>query len=69
MGNRIEGNLVYKTGSRLAIVVARTNSLVTGRLLAGALDALRQRFLLGAPDGFVLTYKKELLKRQTAVPP
>ena len=38
-GDMIEGKL-DGAGMRIAIVVARFNSLVTDRLLAGALDAL-----------------------------
>jgi len=36
----IEGQLVIKKSARFAIVLSRTNSLVTDRLLAGALDCL-----------------------------
>ena len=36
----IEGQLVVKKGARFAIALSRTNSLVTDRLLAGALDCL-----------------------------
>jgi 6,7-dimethyl-8-ribityllumazine synthase len=39
--NMIEGHLDVK-GLRFAIVVARFNSFITERLLAGALDALRR---------------------------
>lgn len=37
----LEGNLIG-TGLRVAVVVSRHNEAVTGRLLAGALDALRR---------------------------
>ena len=40
MPKNIEGRLVVKKGARFAIAVARTNSLVTERLLEGALDCL-----------------------------
>jgi 6,7-dimethyl-8-ribityllumazine synthase len=40
MPKRIEGQLVAKTGARFGVVVARTNALVTERLLSGCLDAL-----------------------------
>ena len=43
----IEGNL-SAAGRRFGIVAARTNDLVVGRLLDGALDTLRR---LGAADG------------------
>lgn len=40
MPQTIEGQLLVKKGARFALAVARTNSLVTERLLAGALDCL-----------------------------
>jgi 6,7-dimethyl-8-ribityllumazine synthase len=40
MPKNIEGQLVVKKGVRFAIAVARTNNLVTERLLDGALDCL-----------------------------
>jgi 6,7-dimethyl-8-ribityllumazine synthase len=40
MPKRIEGQHVAKKGARFAIVIARTNSLVTERLLSGCLDGL-----------------------------
>ena len=40
MTKRIEGHHVARKGARFALVVARTNSLVTERLLAGCLDGL-----------------------------
>jgi 6,7-dimethyl-8-ribityllumazine synthase len=48
MPKMIEGNL-NGAGMRMAIVVARFNSLVTDRLLEGALDALA-RYGVGADD-------------------
>ncbi|HYD40591.1 MAG TPA: 6,7-dimethyl-8-ribityllumazine synthase, partial [Anaeromyxobacter sp.] len=39
--NVYEGNLIG-TGLKAALVVSRFNSLVTGQLEAGALDALRR---------------------------
>ncbi len=36
----IEGHFVFKKGGRISVVVARTNSLVTKRLLSGCMDAL-----------------------------
>jgi 6,7-dimethyl-8-ribityllumazine synthase len=51
MPTYIEGNLDGK-GLRIAIVVARFNSLVTDRLLAGALDALT-RYGVGDQDVLV----------------
>jgi len=46
----LEGHLTAK-GRRFGIVAARTNELVVGRLLDGALDALRRT---GAEDGDVV---------------
>lgn len=43
----IEGNLVVKKGAKFGIAVARTNALVTERLLEGALDCLKRH---GADD-------------------
>jgi 6,7-dimethyl-8-ribityllumazine synthase len=40
MAKRIEGLQVARKGARFAVVVSRTNSLVTERLLAGCLDGL-----------------------------
>jgi len=40
MPKKIEGHLVAKRGARFAIVVSRTNALVTERLLDGAVDCL-----------------------------
>jgi len=40
MAKRIEGKQVAKKGARFAVVVARTNSLVTERLLSGCMDGL-----------------------------
>ncbi|MFA7238138.1 MAG: 6,7-dimethyl-8-ribityllumazine synthase [Phycisphaeraceae bacterium] len=41
MSKVIEGNLVA-TGVKLAIVVSRFNEFITGKLLAGALDAVKR---------------------------
>jgi 6,7-dimethyl-8-ribityllumazine synthase len=40
MPKRIEGQQIARKGARYAIVVSRTNSLVTERLLSGCLDGL-----------------------------
>jgi len=48
-----EGKLEAK-GLKIGIVVSRFNSFVTGRLLEGALDALKK---LGADDADVSVYK------------
>jgi len=40
MPNPIEGRLSAKKDARFAVAVARTNALITDRLLAGALDCL-----------------------------
>jgi 6,7-dimethyl-8-ribityllumazine synthase len=40
MAKRIEGQQVAKKGARFAVVVSRTNSLVTERLLSGCMDGL-----------------------------
>ena len=48
-----EGKLEAK-GFKIGIVVSRFNSFVTGRLLEGALDALKK---LGADDADVSVYK------------
>lgn len=50
MPKTIEGQLVVAKGVRFAIAVARTNSLVTERLLDGALDCLARH---GAEDGSI----------------
>ena len=42
MPNFIEGQLAVKKGTRFGLVVARTNSLITERLLDGALDCLKR---------------------------
>ena len=47
MPTMIEGQLIIKKGTRFAVVVARTNSLITERLLDGALDCLARH---GAED-------------------
>ncbi|MFH0937813.1 MAG: 6,7-dimethyl-8-ribityllumazine synthase [Planctomycetota bacterium] len=47
MPTTIEGQLIVKKGARFAVVVSRTNSLVTERLLDGALDCLARH---GAED-------------------
>ncbi|MGA9172503.1 MAG: 6,7-dimethyl-8-ribityllumazine synthase [Thermoactinomyces sp.] len=47
MANIIEGNLVAE-GKRFAIVVSRFNDFITGKLLDGALDALKRH---GAEEG------------------
>lgn len=44
---RIEGHYVYKEGARFAVVVARTNSLVTQRLVSGCMDAFMRH---GVPE-------------------
>jgi 6,7-dimethyl-8-ribityllumazine synthase len=41
MAERFEGNLIGK-GLRFAVVIARFNELITGRLLDGAMDALNR---------------------------
>jgi 6,7-dimethyl-8-ribityllumazine synthase len=41
MAERFEGNLIGK-GLKFAIVIARFNELITGRLLDGAMDALNR---------------------------
>lgn len=46
MPRTLEGDLIDR-GGRYAIVVARFNDFITGRLLDGALDALRRH---GVPD-------------------
>jgi len=46
----IEGQLSVKKGARFGIVVARTNSLITERLLEGALDCLVRH---GADDNSI----------------
>jgi len=48
MAKVIEGQLAVRKGVKFAIVVARTNSLITERLLEGALDCLLRH---GAEDG------------------
>ena len=40
MPRKIEGHFTPRKGARFAIVVARTNSLITERLLGGTLDCL-----------------------------
>src|SRR5438132_11503164 len=40
MPKYIEGKLIVKPGTRFGIAVARTNALVTERLLEGAIDCL-----------------------------
>ena len=40
MPRKIEGHFTPRKGARFAIVVARTNALITERLLSGALDGL-----------------------------
>ena len=40
MATYIEGKMIVKPGTRFGIAVARTNGLVTERLLEGALDCL-----------------------------
>jgi 6,7-dimethyl-8-ribityllumazine synthase len=47
MGKRFEGQLTA-TGLRFGIVVARWNEFITGKLLAGAEDAIRRHG--GSPD-------------------
>src|SRR5258708_2906004 len=44
----IEGQLIVQKNTRFGIAVARTNSLITERLLEGALDCLLRH---GAADG------------------
>jgi 6,7-dimethyl-8-ribityllumazine synthase len=50
----IEGQLSVKKGARFGIVVARTNSLITERLLDGALDCLLRH---GADDANITVVK------------
>lgn len=47
---KIEGHYVYKKGSRIAVVVARTNSLVTQRLVSGCMDAFVRH---GVPENAI----------------
>jgi len=47
MPKNIEGRVVARPGDRYAVVVSRTNSLVTQRLLDGCLDTLVRH---GVPD-------------------
>jgi len=48
MPKKIEGQQIARKGARYAIVVSRTNSLVTERLLSGCLDGLLRH---GVEDG------------------
>lgn len=48
MPRTIEGQLIVKKGAKFGIVVSRTNSLITERLLDGALDCLLRH---GADEG------------------
>jgi 6,7-dimethyl-8-ribityllumazine synthase len=41
MGNTFEGNLVG-SGLKIGIVIARFNEFITGKLLSGAMDALKR---------------------------
>jgi 6,7-dimethyl-8-ribityllumazine synthase len=50
----IEGQLAVKKGAKFGIVVARTNSLITERLLDGALDCLLRH---GADDNGITVVK------------
>jgi 6,7-dimethyl-8-ribityllumazine synthase len=50
----IEGQLTVRKGARFGIVVARANSLITERLLEGALDCLLRH---GAEDGNITVAK------------
>ena len=50
----IEGQFVVKKDTRFGIVLARTNSLVTERLLEGALDCLKRH---GAEDAGITVVK------------
>jgi 6,7-dimethyl-8-ribityllumazine synthase len=50
MPKKIEGQQIARKGARYAIVVSRTNSLVTERLLSGCLDGLLRH---GVDDGAV----------------
>ena len=50
MPKKIEGQQIARKGARYAIVVSRTNSLVTERLLSGCLDGLLRH---GVEDGTV----------------
>jgi 6,7-dimethyl-8-ribityllumazine synthase len=50
MPKKIEGQQIAHKGARYAIVVSRTNSLVTERLLSGCLDGLLRH---GVEDGTV----------------
>ena len=54
MPKTIEGTLAVKKGTRFGIVVARTNGLVTQRLLDGAVDCLVRH---GAADGDITVLK------------
>ncbi|MFL0793430.1 MAG: 6,7-dimethyl-8-ribityllumazine synthase, partial [Prochlorococcus sp.] len=45
-----EGRFTDLTGLRLAIVVARFNDLVTGKLLSGCLDCLGRHGIDTAPN-------------------
>lgn len=50
MPKNIEGHYVVKKGARFALAVARTNALITERLLAGAVDCLTRH---GVADGAI----------------
>ncbi len=50
MAKKIEGHLVYRKGMRFAVVIARTNALITERLLDGCRDALIRH---GAPKDVI----------------
>ena len=50
----IEGQLIVQKNTRFGIAVARTNSLITERLLEGALDCLLRH---GAADGNITVVK------------
>jgi 6,7-dimethyl-8-ribityllumazine synthase len=54
MPKTIEGQLVVKKGTKFGIVVARTNALITERLLDGALDCLLRH---GADDAAITVVK------------
>ena len=51
---RFEGSLATPQGARFAIVAGRFNELIVGRLIDGALDALRRH---GVPEANILIAK------------
>jgi 6,7-dimethyl-8-ribityllumazine synthase len=51
---RFEGSLATPQGARFAIVAGRFNELIVGRLIDGALDALRRH---GVPEANIMIVK------------